>query len=74
MNLILMVAVICAAFCLVAGWGWWRQRVADSKQVPFEPEARVVTMTFEQYCDHFGITDEEAPGSISAYVEYLKGQ
>ena len=71
MNLILMVIVICVAFILVAAWGWWRQRLWEASQVPFEPEARVVKMTFDEYCDHFGITDEEAPAALAAYLNYV---
>lgn len=70
----MMVVVICAAFVLVAGWGWWRQHEWERKQIPFEPEARVVTMTFEQYCDHFGITDEEAPAALEGYLRYVAGE
>ena len=73
-KLILAVVAICAAGVIVAAWGWWRERLWEAKQVPLEPEARVVTMTFEEYCDHFGITDEEAPGALQAYLQYVGGR
>lgn len=72
-ELIYAVVAICLAGCVVAGWGWWSQRRWEKRQVPFEPEARVKVMTFDEYCDHFGITDEEAPAALAAYLNYVSG-
>lgn len=73
-TLILAVIAICLALSIVAAWGWWRQRLWEAKQLPFEAEAPVRTMTFEEYCAHFGITDEEAPDALQAYLNYVSGR
>lgn len=72
-RLIFAVMAICAAAAIIAGWALWQSVKFKRQTVSFEPEQRLVRMTFDEYCDHFGITDEEAPAALAAYLNYVSG-
>lgn len=70
-----LVLAACGTGCLVATAGLLWSHWPEPERLPFEPEAPIRALTFDEYCERTGADDElfgpSRPTALAAYIRYL---